>query len=118
MRRARPSFSSEFKRQVAEERLSGERSQAEQCRRHELSPALVRDWIRKYETGALDGEPLPTPRERDLERRIAALERKVGQLTLENEPLKEGAQRSALLRSERSLIVSGPMSSPSRPGAG
>lgn len=118
MRRQRRTFSVEFKRRLAEECLSGERSQAEQCRRHELSPNLVREWIHKYEAGEFDGRHTPTTHERDLEQRIAALERKVGQLTMENELLKKGAQLSALLRSERSSIVSGPGPSVSRPGAG
>lgn len=117
MRRQRRTFSIEFKRQVAEECLSGERSQAEQYRRYELSPNLVREWIQKYEAGEFNGRHTPTAQERDLEQRIAALERKVGQLTMENELLKKGAQRSASLRSERSLIVSGPGLSASRPGA-
>ena len=78
----------------------------------------MREWIHKYEAGEFDDRHTPTTHEQDLEQRIAALERKVGQLTMENELLKKGAQRSALLRSERSSIVSGPGPSVSRPGAG
>ena len=117
MRRQRRTFTVEFKRQVVEEYLNGERSQAEQCRRYELSPNLVRDWIQKYRAGEFEGRHTTTTHERDLEQRIAALERKVGQLTMENELLKRGAARSAVVRSERSSIVSGPGDSASRLGA-
>ena len=117
MRRQRRQFSIEFKRQVVEEYLNGERSQAEQCRRYELSPTLVRDWVQKYEAGVFEGRHTESAHERALEQRIAALERKVGQLTMENELLKKGAQRSAAPRSASLSIVSGPRVSASRPGA-
>jgi len=117
MRRQRRQFSIEFKRQVVEEYLNGERSQAEQCRRFELSANLVRDWIDKYQAGAFEGRHTQTAHERALESRIAALERKVGQLTMENELLKKGAERAARPRNVRLSVVSGPAVSASRPGA-
>ena len=116
MKRARRTFSTEFKRRVVEEFLGGHVSQAQLCRQHELSPTMLREWRRKYEAGEYDG-PDPTAvtqRKRELEQRIAELERKIGQLTMENEVL----QKRGLLPRRRSaasgLIVSGPRTSASR----
>lgn len=119
MKRARRSFTTDFKRRVVEEYLDGRSSQAQLCRRYELSPTLVREWRRKYETGEFDG-PDPTTasqRERELERRIAELERKVGQLTMENEVLQKRGRLPRRRNAANGLLVSGPPASASREDA-
>ena len=119
MKRSRRTFSNEFKRQVIEEYLGGDASQAQLCRRYEISPTLMREWRRKYDAGELEGSNTPpdSHRERELMRRVADLERKIGQLTMENEVL---LKRGALPRRRRGgsgLIASGPKPSASREDA-
>ncbi len=52
--RKRRTYSIAFKRQVAEEYLAGE-SFYGLSRRHDLSRALIRLWVEKYEAGATSG---------------------------------------------------------------
>ena len=83
------SYSIEFKRQVAQEYLAGETLHG-LAKRHDISRNLVRIWVAKYEAE---------------EARIAALERLVGKLALENEFLK-GASRDAVRpRSESTFVI-------------
>jgi transposase-like protein len=90
MRRVR-SFSQEFKRQIVEELLSGESQPAQICRRHNISSSLLYHWKKQYTRGKFNNEPTA---EAALQDRIEKLERLVGKLTLENEFLKKGLQRS------------------------
>jgi transposase len=85
------SFSSEFKRQIIEELLSGESRPAQLCRRHNISSSLVYHWKKQYARGKFNNEPTA---EAALQDRIEKLERLVGKLTLENEFLKKGLQSS------------------------
>lgn len=118
MKRPRRTFTTEFKRRIVEEFLGGT-TQAQLCRLYELSPTLVREWRRKYEAGDFDRveQRGATARERELLQRVAELERKVGQLTMENEVL---LKRGALPRRRSGasgLIVSGPRRSVSNGAA-
>ena len=95
------SYSIEFKRQVAQEYLAGETLHG-LAKRHDISRNLVRIWVAKYEAE---------------EARIAALERLVGKLALENEFLK-GASRDAVRpRSESTFVIAGPVSTRSQKDA-
>lgn len=119
MKRSRRGFTNEFKRRVVAESMDGLASQAQLCRRHELSPTLLREWRRRYEAGDFNGDEsaAPTVREQELRRRIADLERKVGQLTMENEIL---LKKGALPRRQSGgsgLLASGPRASASREDA-
>jgi len=91
------SFSIEFKRQVVEELMSGESRPAQLCRRCNISSSLLYHWKRQYSRGKFNNEPTT---EAALKDRIEKLERLVGKLTLENEFLKKGVQRS-LSQSQR-----------------
>lgn len=118
MKRPRRTFTVEFKRRVVEEYLDGT-SQAQLCRKYELSPTLVREWRRKYDAGEFDEHPhrSASAREQELMQRVAELERKVGQLTMENEVL---LKRGALPRRRSGgsgLIASGPKDSASNGAA-
>lgn len=84
-------FSLEFKRQLVEELLSGESRAAQLCRRHNITPSLLRHWKKQYSRGKFNNEPTE---EAALKDRIEKLERLVGRLTLENEFLKRGLQHS------------------------
>ena len=94
-RRSRRTFTPEFKARVALEALTGAASQAELCRRHQISPNLLALWK------ATLLERLPSVFAADEQRsaeaaRVAELERLVGQQALELAVLKKA---SALLAS-------------------
>lgn len=83
----------EFKRQVVAEYLAGDSAHA-LGRRHDLSRHLIRVWVEKAEAGQLDQDIAAADLLGAYEAKIAALERLVGQQTLEIEFLKK-AQRIA-----------------------
>ena len=93
----------EFKRQVVQEYLAGE-SPHGLARRHGLSRNLIKIWVAKYEAGALDNDMAAADILAEYEARIAALERLVGRLTLENDFLK-GASRQANSIAEKRRYV-------------
>ena len=82
------SYPIEFKRQVAQEYLAGETFHG-LAKRHEINRNLVRIWVAKYEAGSFDSDVVAADIVQTQEARIAALERLVGKLVLENEFLKE-----------------------------
>ncbi len=88
----------EFKRQVAQEYLSGEMLHG-LAKRHDIQRQLIRVWVRKYEEGALDEDAQAADLIQEYEARIAALERLVGKQALELEFLK-GALKSCQRRSK------------------
>ena len=87
-RRPRRTFTAEFKAKVVLDLLAGNTTQAEVCRKHQLSPTLLALW----KATLLDR--LPTVFQADGRRaaeadRIAELERLVGQRALELSALKK-----------------------------
>jgi hypothetical protein len=58
------------------------------AKRHEINRNLVRIWVAKYEAGSFDSDVVAADIVQAQEARIAALERLVGKLALENEFLK------------------------------
>jgi transposase len=113
-------FSFEFKRQVVLDVLEERVGLREMARKHIISRSLIRQWIQKYESGQLTDE-LDEVRIAEYEGKIAELERKVGQLTMENDLLKKGARWARRPNDEMissNSIVSGPKVSPSRGDAG
>jgi transposase len=85
----RRGYSTEFKRQIVEELISGASRPAQICRRHTIAPSLLYHWKKQYDLGRFDNEPV---NEAALQDRIEKLERLVGKLTLENEFLKKAYQ--------------------------
>lgn len=112
-------FSFEFKRQVVLDVLEERVGLREMARKHSISRHLLRQWIHKYETGELTDQLDPI-RIAEYEGKIAELERKVGQLTMEVDLLKKGA-RWVRRPNDDSIsfnsIVSGPKLSPSHEDA-
>jgi transposase len=107
------SHSVEFKRQVAQEFLSGETLHG-LAKRHDISRNLVRVWVEKYEAGIFDDDAQAADLLQAYEARIAALERLVGKQALELEFLK-GALRSAPRpRNATTSAIIGPAACPSR----
>ena len=111
-------YTVEFKRQLVEEHLSGAAGLSELARRHDISRELLRTWVRKHEAGELAGDGPAKPDRRAYEAKIAGLERKVGQLTMELDLLKKGLRSARRARSASSSVVSGPKPAASEPGAG
>ena len=107
MARYHRSYSLEFKCQVAQQYLSGEISLSRLARQHDICRSLIRIWVAKYEAGEFDDELVQGDVLVRYEARIAELERKVGQLVMENDLLKkngsdsQAAQRRDLLHRER-----------------
>jgi transposase-like protein len=90
-RRARRSFTPEFKAEVVLALLRGEQSHAELCRLHQLSPNLLTLWKQTF----LDRLPLvfqPDEQRQAEDRRIADLEQLVGRQALELELLKKASR--------------------------
>jgi transposase len=87
----RRQFKRDFKLQVVRE-VEGGKSQAQIAREHEINQHLISRWCRqhrKYKDRAFTGNG----RAYSDEARIANLERKVGQLTMENDLLKKVLQK-------------------------
>ena len=77
---------------------------------------LIQLWLTQYDRGELNRrKSRPGPAE--YEAKIAALERKVGQLTMELDLLKKTPRLHLVSSNENSSIVSGPKAAPSEGGA-
>jgi transposase len=110
-------YTIEFKRRLAEEHLSGGAALSELARRHDISRELLRIWVRKHEAGEFTGDRPPKVDRRAYEAKLAGLERKVGQLTMELDLLKRGLASARRARGAPSSVVSGPKPAASEPGA-
>ena len=89
-------FTSGFKRECVRQVTSGEKRPAQVCREHGLQESVLLRWRKEVEAR---GEAAFTPREMSelseverLQRRVAELERYLGELSLENHVLKKLAQ--------------------------
>jgi transposase-like protein len=83
-------YTKEFKEKVLRELGTGE-NVAAVARRYAVSRQLIYEWQDKQRDGELD-DTRPV-REAQLHRQIGDLERKVGQLTMENDFLKKTLRR-------------------------
>ena len=83
-------YTKEFKEKVLRELVAGE-NVAAVARRYAVSRQLIYEWQEKRRDGALD-DTRPV-REAQLHGQIGELERKVGQLTMENDFLKKTLRR-------------------------
>lgn len=108
--------STEFKRQIVQEFLGGETLHG-LARRHAISRNLIRIWVEKYEAGALDEDIAAADLLQQYEARIAALERLIGKLSLENDLLKGASKNATQPKSELVSVIAGPVVSPSRKDA-
>ena len=74
-------------------------------------------WLNQFDRGELDSEEVAASTIAEYEVKIAALERKVGQLTMEVDLLKKTSRLLLISSNENSSIVSGPFVAPSARGA-
>jgi transposase len=108
MARRNRSYSLEFKRTLVQQYLEGAASAHAIARQHRLSPTLINYWAKQFAAGALEGPVGEDLEHRELLARVALLERKVGQLLVENELLKKTLPRSRYTKGGNCSIVSGP----------
>ena len=101
-----------FKRQVVQGYLAGETLHG-LARRHDLSRALIRVWVDKYETIAFDEEAEAADTIQEYEARTAAPERLVGNQTQEFEFLKGAQPQGRQPRGAPMSAATGPKVSPS-----
>ena len=81
-KRKRRSFTPDFKATVVLESLSGESSQAELCRRHNLSEEQLSKWKQQFVENAASLFESSDKTSEDTAERIAHLEQLVGRLTV------------------------------------
>jgi len=113
MRKPR-TFTSQFKREVVEELVSGTTGPAQLARRYNLSSGLLYHWKKQYARGKLNNEPTEETALRD---RMSQLEQMLGRLTLENEFLKKALQNALKEQREKeNLLVSTKILSPASKG--
>ena len=106
-------YSLEFKRRVVQEHLADGMTLSALARHHDISRNLIRLWVEKHEAGEFDDDDVQADLLVHCRRRIAELERKVGQLVMENEWLKKTRRAAAQRNAASSCVVSGPTVSPS-----
>jgi len=85
MTRRRHSY--DFKRQVVEEFERGGLTAQELGRKHKVHPISIYQWAKKLREGSLQNSP--TKKERELEKKLAAAERKIGQMSMTIDLLKK-----------------------------
>ncbi len=106
-----------FKLLVCQEIRSGQISRREAQRKYNLSANLIQFWLTQYDGGKLNADEVEVSVLAEYEATIAALERKVGQLTMELDLLKKTPRLRVASNNENSSIVSGPKAAPSDGGA-
>ena len=84
---------------------------------HDISANLIQLWLTQFDRGELTDEEAEASVITEYEARIAALERKVGQLTMELDLAKKTPRVPTVSGSERPCVISGPLPAPSGGGA-
>jgi transposase len=107
----------QFKLQLCHDIRAGTVGRKEAQRKYALSANLVHLWLTQYDRGELNAEEVEAAVVSEYEAKIAALERKVGQLTMELDLLKKTPHLRLVSGSETSSIISGPKAVPSDGGA-
>jgi transposase-like protein len=97
-KRKRRSFSAALKAELVVAVLTGEKSQAEVCREHQLSAQQFGNWKRQFLENA--AQAFEQPQNNEETEQIAELERMVGRLTMQLEIAKKAS----------SLLMSSPKS--------
>ncbi len=109
--------STPFKLQFCQDIRAGVLGRRDAQRVHRLSANLIQLWLTQFDRGELASEEAKASVIAEYEARIAALERKVGQLTMELDLVKETPRPPSVTDSERFSIVTGPEAAPSGGGA-
>jgi hypothetical protein len=86
-------------------------------RSHHISANLIQLWLIQFDRGELADEAAGASVITEYEARIAALERKAGQLAMEPDLAKTTPRIPVASNSETSFVISGPAPAPSGGGA-
>jgi transposase len=105
--------SPEFKFQLCQEIRSGQLRRKDAQEKYQLSSALIHTWLTRYDRGDTEIPEVDPVVVAEYEARIAALERKIGQLTMELELQKKAPRLRLVASSDNCSIVSGPKAAPS-----
>lgn len=97
--------SQEFKEEIVQRALSGERILA-LGKENNISPGLINRWKRQYLDGELSGNN--NQEIKKLETQVAKLEQMIGKLTMENYILKKEKEYILQRKKEDSSIITGP----------
>jgi transposase len=103
----------QFKLQLCSDIRSGTVGRREAQKKYALSANLIQLWLTQYDRGELNAEEVEASVVAEYEAKIAALERKVGQLTMELDLLKKTPRLRLVSSNENSSIISGPKAAPS-----
>lgn len=101
-----------FKLQLCQDIRSGALGRRDAQKKYSLSANLIHLWLTQFDNGELTGEEVEASMVIDYEAKIAALERKVGQLTMELDLFKKTPRLRLVSDNENSSIVSGPKAAP------
>jgi transposase len=102
--------SPQFRLQLCQDIRSGAIGRRDAARHHNLSTNLLQLWLTQYDRGELSTEEAEASIVAEYEARIAALERKVGQLTMELDLAKKTPRLRLVSDNESSSIITGPPS--------
>jgi transposase-like protein len=109
--------STPFKLQLCQDIRSGIIGRRDAQRSYNISANLIQLWLTQFDRGELTGEEAEASVVTEYEARIAALERKVGQLTMELDLAKKTPRMPTANASGTSFVISGPAPAPSGGGA-
>ncbi len=109
--------STEFKLQLVHAYLNGEGSYKDLAAKHGINHSLLILWVRKFQAGEITEEQDQSEALRDSQAKIAALERKVGQLTMELDLLKKTEPLVTPRGGGEPSIIAGPKVFPLRKDA-
>ena len=99
--------STEFKIRLVQSYLAGEGTLKGLARQHGIYHSLLRLWVGKYQRGHFEERDSLVEKVDEYEAKIASLERKVGQLTMEVDILKKLRERTSPPEGTPS-VISGP----------
>lgn len=105
--------STPFKLQLCQDIRAGAIGRRDAQRSYNISANLIQIWLMQFDQGELTNEEAEASVIAEYEARIAALERKVGQLTMELDLVKKTPRMPTVNGSERSSVISGPAAAPS-----
>ncbi len=102
--RPKRKFEREFRRQVVEELLAKISTPAQIVRKYGISSGLLQNWKQQYAKGKYGNEPEEVE---GLKERVRELERKLGQMTMDNDFLKSACQHLAKSPKKSENLFSG-----------
>jgi transposase len=108
--------STPFKLQLCQDIRNGVIGRRDAQRTYGVSANLIQLWLTQFDRGELNDEEAEATVIAEYEARIAALERKVGQLTMELDLAKKTPRQPTEADNGRPFIVTGPRPAPSDGG--